>query len=104
MDWRVILVAVIIAQLGAGIMMLGVPEYAQQDTKVIEQYQSDQQIDIFMIYYTDKDEINVEQEIQGFNEQYPGYEILEYEKTIKVTEDRAYEVLVIYAQKVGDAE
>lgn len=107
-NWKIILVSVLVAQIGAGAILLGFPNFTPQDDRVIDQYQNEIQdygkVDVFMIYYDDKDEIVVEDEILYFKEQYPNYEILEYEKSVKVKEDRIYEVLVIYARMKGDEQ
>ena len=105
-----ILIAVILTTLigFVAVNLLNQPTFQPQDDKVLEQYIGEVEeygtVDIFIIYYTDVDEIDVEKEIQFFKEEFPYYEILEYEKQVKVKTDRVYEVLIIYARNVQEGD
>ena len=106
---KVIMVQVVIAVVGSLVAFVGLPEFEPQDNIVMEQYQqeTDEQygiVNVFLLYYNDKDTIDIDTELKWFKSKYPKYIIVDYEKTIRVREERTYEVLIIYAKKEDDSE
>lgn len=81
--------------------------YKPQDSYVFEQYLDElngETIDVFQIFDTEKDIIDIDLSLNLFKEQYPNYTIIEYKKIIKVRDDRAYETLVIFARRIDNVD
>ena len=104
LDWKVILTTVLVQLIGYGTFYLvSGTQLEQQPMAVYEQYQSDDGYDIFLVYFDDREKLgDVKELIAEFEERYPDYEILQTHVALKIRLDKVYEVLVIYARKVGD--
>lgn len=98
-NWQILLVTVLVQLLGYFVYsMVGMP-FEKQGVVVLEQYNSSQEMDVFLLYYTDKDRIeDISVALNEFQKQYPEYVIVQYQKVVKTRLNRTFEVLVIYAQ------
>lgn len=100
-NWRVVFVVILASVIGyVTFNVVGGYTFEAQPQQVYEQYQSDEGVDIFLVYYADKDEIVDPQALlDEFSQEFPDYKIIKWVKVVKVRLERTYEVLVIYGQK-----